>query len=159
VIRAEETIERKIRILKERRLFKPMKEQLRQLPWKLIFILALIQLIRPILSTAGFFDNFRPEGPLIATALIALTWISVVVIGDVREPVKVLAMAGATYAVTGVAMAVYLQTFFTWSPEETVSIPLLLSAGLIGGIIANVIWGAFLGFVAVGIKKMIRKQP
>ena len=157
VIRAEETIERINRIVKERRLFKPMKEQLRQLPWKLIFILALIQLIRPILSTAGFFDNFRPEGPLIATALIALTWISVVVIGDVREPVKVLAMAGATYAVIGVAMAIFLQTFFTWSPEESVSIPLLLSAGLIGGIVVNVIWGAFLGFVAIGINKAVKR--
>src|SRR5215217_85126 len=122
-----------------------MKEQLRQLPWKLIFILALIQLTRPILSTAGFFDDFRPQGPIIATALIALIWIGVAVVGNVREPVKVLAMAGATYAVIGVAMAVFLQTFFTWSPEETVSIPLLLTAGLIGSIVTNVIWGAFFG--------------
>ncbi len=72
VIRAEETIERINRIVKERNLFKPMKEQLRQLPWKLIFILALIQLTRPILSTAGFFDNYSPQGPIIATTLIAL---------------------------------------------------------------------------------------
>src|SRR5215210_5693972 len=57
------------RIVKEGDLFKPMKEQLRQLPWMLILILALIQLTRPILSTAGFFDNFRPQGPIIATAL------------------------------------------------------------------------------------------
>ncbi len=157
VIRAEDTIERTNRIVKERNLFKPMKEQLRQLPWKLIFILALIQLTRPILSTAGFFDNFRPQGPIIATALIALIWIGVAVIGNVREPVKVLAMAGATYAVIGVAMAVFLQTFFTWSPEETASIPLLLTAGLIGGIVVNVIWGAFLGFVAIGIKKAVKR--
>ena len=157
VIRAEETIEGINRIVKERKPFKPMKEQLRQLPWKLIFILALIQLTRPILSTAGFFDNFRPQGPIIATALVALIWIGVAVIGNVREPVQVLAMAGATYAVIGVAMAVFLQAFFTWSPEETVSIPLLLSAGLIGGIVVNVIWGAFLGFVAIGIKKTVKR--
>jgi hypothetical protein len=156
-IRAEETIERINRIIKERKLFKPMKEQLRQLPWKLLFILALIQLTRPILSTAGFFDNFRPQGPIIATALIALIWIGVAVVGNVREPAKILAMAGATYAVIGVAMAVFLQTFFAWSPEETVSIPLLLTAGLIGGIVVNVIWGAFLGFVAIGIKKAVRR--
>jgi hypothetical protein len=156
VIRAEETIEGINRIVKERKLFKPMKEQLRQLPWKLIFILALIQLTRPILSTAGVFDNFRPQGPIIATALIALIWIGAAVIGKVREPVKVLAMAGAAYAVIGVAMAVFLQVFFTWSPEETVSIPLLLSAGLIGGIVVNVIWGAFLGFLAIGIKKTVK---
>ncbi len=157
VIRAEETIEGINRIVKERKLFKPMKEQLRQLPWKLIFILALIQLTRPILSTAGVFDNFRPQGPIIATALIALIWVGVAVIGNVREPANVLPMAGATYAVIGVAMAVFLQTFFTWSPEETVSIPLLLTAGLVGGIVVNVIWGAFLGFVAIGIKKAVKK--
>jgi hypothetical protein len=54
-------------------------------------------------------------------------------------------------------MAVFLQTFFSWSPEETVSIPLLLSAGLIGGIVVNVIWGSFLGFVAIGIKKTAKR--
>ena len=145
-----------IRIVREGDLCKPMKEQLRQLPWKLIFILALIQLTRPTLSTAGSLDGFRPQGPIIATALIALIWVGVAVIGNVREPVKVLAMAGATYAVIGVAMAVFLQTFFTWSPEETASIPLLLTAGLIGGIVINVIWGAFLGFVAIGIKKAVK---
>jgi hypothetical protein len=143
VIRAEETKEGINRIVKERNPLKPMKEQLRQLPWKLIFILALIQLTRPILSTAGFFDGFRPQGPIIATALIALIWVGAAVIGNVREPVKALAMAGATYAVIGVAMAVFLQTFFTWSPEETASIPLLLTAGLIGGIVVNVIWVLF----------------
>src|ERR687895_2880633 len=145
------------RIVKVGDLFKPMKEQLRKLPWMLILILALIQLTRPILSTAGFFDNYRPQGPLIATALIALIWIGVAVIGNVREPVKVLAMAGATYAVIGVAMAVFLQTFFTWSPEETASVPLLLSAGLIGGIVVNIIWGALLGVVALGIQKAIER--
>ena len=137
--------------------FKPMKEQLRQLPWMLIFILALIQLTRPILSTAGFFDDFRPQGPIIATALIALIWIGVAVVGNVREPVKVLAMAGATYAVIGVAMAVFLQTFFTWSSEETAYIPLLLTAGLIGGIVVNVIWGTLLGLVATGITKAVKR--
>jgi hypothetical protein len=145
------------RTVEEEDAFKPMKEQLRRLPWKLIAILALIQLTRPILSTAGLFDGFRPQGPIIATALIALIWISVAVIGNVREPVKVLAMAGATYAVIGVAMAVFLQTFFTWSPAETASIPLLLTAGLVGGIVVNVIWGAVLGFVAIGIKKAVRR--
>jgi hypothetical protein len=145
------------RIVEEEDAFGPTKEQLRRLPWKLIFILALVQLTRPILSTAGLFDNFRPQGPIVATALIALVWVGAAVIGNVREPVKVLAMAGATYAVIGVAMAVFLQTFFTWSPEETASIPLLLTAGLMGGIVVNVIWGALLGFVAIGIKKALRR--
>jgi hypothetical protein len=145
------------RIVKVGDLLKPMKEQIRQLPWMLILILALIQLTRPILSTAGFFDDFRPQGPLIATALIALIWIGVAVVGNVREPVKVLAMAGATYAVIGVAMAVFLQTFFTWSPKETASIPLLLTAGLISGVVVNVIWGALLGLVATGITKAAKR--
>src|ERR671914_2942841 len=132
-----------------------MKEQLRNLPWRLIFILALIQLTRPILSTAGVFDGIRPQGPIIATALIALIWVGLAVVGKVKEPVKILAMAGATYAVIGVAMAVFLQAFFTWSPEETASIPLLLTAGLIGGIVVNVIWGALLEFVATGINRAV----
>src|SRR5918999_988797 len=110
--------------VRERKPVRPMKEQLRQLPWTLIFILALVQLTRPILSTADFFDGFRPQGPIIASALIALIWIGVAVVGNVKEPIKVLAMAGASYAVLGVAMAVFLQTFFKWGSEETVSIPI-----------------------------------
>jgi hypothetical protein len=145
------------RLVEEEDAFKPMKEQLRQLPWKLIFILALIQLTRPIMSTAGLFDNFRPQGPIIATALIALIWVGSAVIGNVRGPVRVLAMAGAAYAVIAVAMAVFLQTFFAWSTEETASIPLLLTAGLVGGIVVNVIWGALLGFVTIGVKKAVRR--
>jgi hypothetical protein len=95
-----------------------MKEQLRRLPWKLILILALIQLSRPIMSTAGFFDGFRPQGPVIATALIALIWVVAAVIGNVRGPVKVLAMAGAACAIIGVAMAVFLQTFLRGAPKK-----------------------------------------
>ena len=123
----------------------------------MIFILALIQLTRPILSTAGVFDGIRPQGPIIATALIALIWVGLAVVGKVKEPVKILAMAGATYAVIGVAVAVFLQIFFTWSPEETASIPLLLTAGLMGGIVVNVVWGAFLGLVVIGIKKTVKR--
>ena len=157
MIRAGVATGRTDRIVKEGDPLESMKGQLRQVPWKLVFILALIQLARPILSTVGFFDNFRPQGPIIATAVIALIWVGVAVIGKVREPVKVLAMAGAAYAVVGVAMAVLLQTFFTWSPEETVSVPLLLTAGLVGGIVTNVIWGALLGVVAIGIRKAARR--
>jgi drug/metabolite transporter (DMT)-like permease len=157
VIRAGVATEWTDRIVKEGDPLEPMKGQLRQVPWKLVFILALVQLARPILSTAGFFDNFRPQGPIIATAVIALIWVGVAVIGKVREPVKVLAMAGAAYAVVSVAMAVLLQTFFTWSPEETASVPLLLTAGLVGGIVTNVIWGALLGVVAIGIRKAARR--
>ncbi len=54
-------------------------------------------------------------------------------------------------------MAVFLQAFFTWSSEETASIPLLLTEGLIGGIVVNVIWGAFLGFVAIGTKRIVKR--
>ena len=157
MIRAGVATGRTDRIVKEGDPLESMKGQLRQVPWKLVFILALVQLARPILSTVGFFDNFRPQGPIIATAVIALIWVGVAVIGKVREPVKVLAMAGAAYAVVGVAMAVLLQTFFTWSPEETVSVPLLLTAGLVGGIVTNVIWGALLGVVAIGIRKAARR--
>jgi hypothetical protein len=41
--------------------------------------------------------------------------------------------------------------------EETASIPLLLTAGLMGGIIVNVIWGSLLGLAAVGIKRKVKR--
>lgn len=133
------------------------KHALQGVSWKLVIILALVQLIRPIMSTTGLFDDLKPQGPLIVTTTIVLIWIGTVVIGKVKEPIKTLALAGAVYAVFSILMAVFLQAFFDWSEEETVAIPLLLTAGLIGSVIYNVLVGGFLGLVAVGIRKALRK--
>ncbi len=127
---------------------------MKRLPWKLIIVLALVQLIRPILSTLGVFDNVRPQGPIIATIVIALIWIGVMVVRKVKRPTIVLAMAGVVYAVLSIILAVLLQTVFTWSAEETIPVAVLLTGGLIGAIGANIIWGGFLGLIASLVMKV-----
>lgn len=133
-----------------------MRDGIKQLPWKIIIILALVQFIRPTLSTIGAFDNFR-AGPLLVTAVVTAVWIAVAV-ARVREPVKVLAVAGAVYAAASVLVAAFLQTFFTWSPEATVPVPLLLTVGLVASAIYNAAWGALLGLAATGIRRIMDRR-
>jgi len=134
-----------------------MRDGIKRLPWKIIIILALVQFIRPVLSIAGAFDNFK-AGPLLVTAVVTIVWIVVAVAAKVREPVKVLAAAGAVYAVGSVLVAAFLQIFFTQSPEETVSLPLLLTVGLVASAIYNAAWGALLGLAAMVIRRNLDRQ-
>jgi len=126
------------------------------LPWGLIVFLAVIQLVRPVLSTMGVFDDIRPLGPIITTVIIALIWVSAAVFKKLESPVKVFMVSGVVYAVLSIVMAVFLQTAFDWSEDETVSIPVLLTAGLMGALATNIIWGGVLGLIA---KLLIRLLP
>ena len=104
----------------------------------------------------GVFDDIRPLGPIITTVIIALIWVSAAVFKKLESPVKVFMVSGVVYAVLSIVMAVFLQTAFDWSEDETVSIPVLLTAGLMGALATNIIWGGVLGLIA---KLLIRLLP
>lgn len=75
-------------------------------PWSLVAVLVVIDLIRPLLSIAGLFDGLRPIGPLVATALIAILRVGIAVFMQIDDPILVLAVAGAGYAVASILMNV-----------------------------------------------------
>lgn len=133
-----------------------MRDEIKRLPWNIIIILALVQFIRPVLSIAGAFDNFK-AGPLIVTAVVTVVWIAVA--AKVREPVKVLAAAGVVYAIISMLTAVFLQLFFTQSAEDAAPVPLLLTVGLVAAAIYNAAWGALLGLVAMAIRRILDRRP
>lgn len=135
-----------------------MRDEIKRLPWNIIIILALVQFIRPVLSIAGAFDNFK-AGPLIVTAVVTVVWIAVAVAAKVREPVKVLAAAGVVYAIISMLTAVFLQLFFTQSAEDAAPVPLLLTVGLVAAAIYNAAWGALLGLVAMAIRRILDRRP
>jgi hypothetical protein len=118
-------------------------------PWATIFTLAAINLVRPLLSITGLFEGIRPAGPIIATAVIAIIWVGIAVFKRLEHPIMVLAAAGATYAVTSILLAVIIQVINPGAGgEEAVSLPILLTAGLVSSIVTNTIWGAFLGLIS-----------
>jgi hypothetical protein len=128
-----------------------MNKYFKNLPWLFIILLALIQLVRPILSILEIIDDHHALRQLAATVIIAIIWVGLTVWKRPKDPVKVLVAAGIVYALLGTLMAVALQTFFEWNTEDSVSIPLLLTMGLFGNLMVNIVWGAALGLVAKGI--------
>jgi hypothetical protein len=63
--------------------------------WALIFALAVLGLVRPLLSILGAYGSLeRPWGPILVTIFIAAIWVCVVAVGRVPKPVLTLALAG-----------------------------------------------------------------
>jgi hypothetical protein len=125
------------------------EETSRNIPWGLVSILAAINLIRPLLSIAGLFDDLRPAGPIVATAIIAIIWVGIAVFKRLRNPILVLAAAGAVYAVASILLAVIIRLIFPGAAEEGAApLLVLLTAGLVSSIALNALWGAFLGLIA-----------
>lgn len=135
-----------------------MQEKIKNLPWKIVVILGLIALIRPALKTIGSFAGFEVTSTvtLIITAAVAVIWVGVVVAKRLREPVLTLAAAGAVYALVSIFSAVVIQTIFPDSSDEA-SIPVLLTAGLVGSVMFNVLWGGLLGCVAYLVLKVTKR--
>jgi hypothetical protein len=121
----------------------------RDMPWSTIFLLGAIGLIRPLLSIAGLFDVLGPAGSLVVSVVIAAIWIAFTVRMQVRQPVLTLATAGAVYAILSILLATVVLIFFPEaSGEAPVPLSLLLTAGLAGALIMNIIWGTFLGMTS-----------
>jgi len=135
------------------------KQRADQLPWLLIASLGSLALVRPIVKVIG--DVFDYSVSLVATmaitAAIAVVWIGIVVKLNVKKPVLVLAASGAVYAVLSIAMAVIIQVVAPDLGDEDAKIAVLLTAGLIASTIFNIVYGAFLGLVASGMQRAIRK--
>ncbi len=127
----------------------------RDIPWPTVFILALIGLIRSLLSLAGLLDIIGPAGSILVSILIAIIWIGFAVSMRVINPVVTLAVAGAVYAVLSILLAAIVQIFFPAAAGEApVPLSLLLTAGLAGALVINIIWGAFLGLTTQVLMRM-----
>lgn len=121
----------------------------KDISWATTFILGATGLIHPILSIAGLYDSVGPAGSLFVSILIAILWVGFTVFLRLNKPVVVLATAGAAYAVLSILLAVFVQVIFPGSSAEApVSISLLLTAGLAGSLVTNIIWGVFLGLTS-----------
>lgn len=132
-----------------------VKTKTHQLPWTVVLSLGLFALVRPVIKVLG--DVFGYDVPsfvtMVITVAIAVVWIAIVVKLKVEKPIIVLALSGVVYAVSSVIMAVVIRLLFPNMGDDEVNIPTLLTAGLIASIFFNLMYGAFLGFVAMLIQR------
>lgn len=136
-----------------------MDIQLKTLPWKLIIALALVALTRPVFSAVGVFDDIRPQGPVVATILIGVIWVTVAVWRWIKMPVITLAAAGIVYALLSTVLALILHVFMPGPDAEAPSLFAVATVGLISGITTNALLGGFLGYVsAILMKARARHQ-
>lgn len=136
-----------------------IKQKTNQFPWILIVSLGVLALIRPVVKVFGdvFGYNVSTLATIVITAVIAVTWIGIIVKLNTKRPVIVLAVSGLVYAVLSIGMAVAIQLFAPDLGDDDAKISVLLTAGLIASTIFNFIYGAFLGFIASLIQRAVNK--
>lgn len=136
-----------------------MNKRLQALPWRLILLLGLVALIRPIIKILADFNNFEisPAITIIITSVIAAIWIGAVVIQKLRDPIITLAAAGAVYGIASIIIAVIIQSIAPESGSEEATIPFLLTIGFVATTLYNIVWGGLLGLIAKLIMKLNRK--
>lgn len=122
---------------------------IKDFPWKAVIILAVIYLVRPLLSIMGLFDSLGPAGPVIVSGVIGAIWVGYTVFFRLNFPVLVLTLAGAVYAVLSILLTAIVRVYFpAASGDAPAALSLVLTAGFAGTLLTSVIWGAFLGLVA-----------
>lgn len=128
-----------------------MNTYLRQISWKVALALALVCLIRPLLSIAGVSETIKPVGPIVVTVMIAFIWIGVALKMKLKNPVATLALAGGFYGVFAALLPVLVSLTFPEKDPEMLPLP-----GVIAVVVMNVLWGAVLGLIAVLFRRFAR---
>lgn len=119
--------------------------------------LAILGLVRPLLSILGVYGNFEgPWGPILVTIFIAAIWVGAVVIGGVPNPLVTLAVVGGVYGVLAIVLQQTMWNVFLEGPPEGApsSVPIMM-IGWVSIIATNMIWGAILGVVALGVRRSL----
>jgi hypothetical protein len=113
--------------------------------WPLVVTLAVVALVRPLLSVTGLADDLgRPATPVLATVAITVVWVAVVVATRAAQPVLTLLLAGLTYGGLAVVGSAMLSPLL----DGELRGPLAHPASIVPVLMVNVLWGALSGLVA-----------
>jgi hypothetical protein len=130
--------------------------------WELIVPLAFLALARPLLSIAGAYETLGGGalGPLLVTALLAVVWVATVVLTRAPKPLVTLLLVGALYGLLAIALQQLLWNLSPGGvPEEAPSSTPVLVVSWASILATNAIWGALLGLVAAGIRRLVERRP
>ncbi|WP_438388782.1 hypothetical protein [Actinopolyspora saharensis] len=124
-----------------------------QLHWLTIVVLAVVGLVQPALGMLGVYTTLgRPWTPLVVAALIAVFWVATVVVRHVPHPLLTLVIIGGGY---GVLAVVLNRVVWSLAGLGQVSMP---AGNMVSIVLSNIIWGALLGLIAVGILRINRTR-
>jgi hypothetical protein len=132
------------------------------LDWRLIFFLAALGLVRPLLSIAGVYDGVpggRPWLPLLVTALVAAIWVGAVLVRRDPNPLLTLAGAGVLYGIFAILLQqIGWNLFLGGAPEGTPPSASGLVTSWVAILVTNTIWGAFLGLLATLLMRVLPRR-
>ncbi|GIN74582.1 hypothetical protein J14TS2_50570 [Bacillus sp. J14TS2] len=117
-----------------------------KLNWKLIAILSLIALVRPIMSMTGISDAIgKPFASLGATIIISIVWIITIIIKRDPHPIQTLLFVGIGYGI----FAIILSSIFSPILTGHLQGPLTNPFALVSVLVTNAIWGLIAGAIAI----------
>lgn len=135
------------------------------LRWGVIFFLAALGLVRPLLSILGVYErapNSLAGGlldPISVTVLISVVWVGVAVLRRVPNPLLTLGLTGGAYGVFAILLQQTVWNLVLSAPPEEAPAMPFLAFGWGAILVTNVVWGSVLGLVAAGIRRLIGDKP
>ncbi len=119
-----------------------------------VLVLALLGLIKPVLSVFDVFERFAESwAPAVVTLLVAAVWVSVVVALRFQHPFRDLLVVGALYGFFASGLE---ELVWRISPEMAPSS--LSRIGPVGMLVANAAWGAALGLIASAVNRLLARR-
>jgi hypothetical protein len=99
-------------------------------------------------------------GRVVVMILISALWVGVVLIADVPNPLLTLVAVGGVYGVFAILLQQIIWNFFLGgAPEGAPSSAPMLVISWISILATNTIWGALLGLLAVGLRRLLPRRP
>ncbi|KRL05639.1 hypothetical protein [Liquorilactobacillus oeni] len=127
----------------------------RSLNWGLIWILAVVALIRPLMSILGIMDTLgKSLTPIITTIGISIIWILAVYLKADLRPIFTLICTGIVYGILAILLSGILSTLLTGRLQG----PLAHPVGIVGILVTNAIWGLITGFIASLLLKIKKSK-
>ena len=129
--------------------------RLAQVQWPFVVGLGAVALIRPLLNITGLMELLgRPGGPIVVTLLISAVWLAVVVGAGLRAPLLTLVLAGIAYGVFSIVLSAVLSPILAGELAG----PLTNPAAVVAVLITNALWGAIVGLLAIGVRRLAGRR-
>ncbi|WP_062105524.1 hypothetical protein [Bacillus niameyensis] len=123
----------------------------KKLNWKLILILSLIALVRPIMSMLGISEVIgQPIASITATIAITIVWSITVFIRRDSQPILTLLFVGIGYGILAIIISGIFSPILTGHLQG----PLTNPFAFISVLITNAIWGLIAGVIASALLKI-----